>query len=403
MYVKLNFTTNVTQKTVWRIFQDIIATAGTTSIAAFQTRANTSYHPDLKVVDYANSEIIRGVDPTGVKAMIHNQNTFDSSFNFHLRQEVHDDPGTYYYISILSVGDNQSRSYFRVGDTLTGDIAAASSIGVGIANIDDFHGSNFDQVSPIYSPSAYLGYDATFGNTITGFKAYLTNNCFMFSFNSGTLGVTGYSDSFNTTASYSGPWMFMQYKRFDHHNNTGNGIIPLIFPNCDVSHIGFGQGVHWTNPVNTTASGTGSNAAPFRAFNLINASHRIGSSYPTVYAPIVAHTVGYRSAEQIALSYEVVDTSGIYDYSTRKVIDERANYRHPTFDLNNSGYGLFPIGWSNLYLGNHGGNFTELNNVYVFNGEYQPGDELGIGEKVYTIWPGYVGYSNRFGIAIPKE
>lgn len=403
MYIKLNFTTNVTQKTVWRIFQDIIATSGTTSIAAFETRAEASYHPNLKVVDYANSEIIRGVDPTGVEAMIHNQNTYDSSFNFHLRQEVHDDPGTYYYISVVSDGDNQSRSKLQIGDTLSGNIATASSIGVNIANVDDFHGTNINQVSPIYAPTTHIGYDTSFGNDVTGFKAYLTNNCFIFSMNSGTLGVTGYSDSFNTTASYTGPWMFMQYKRFDHHNNTGNGIIPLIFQNSDVSHQGFGKSVHWNNMMNTRASGTGDDNMPFRAFNLIDANHRIGSNYPTVYAPTVAHTVGYRSTEQHALNYENNDTAGINDLSVRKVIDSRANYRHPTYDLNNSGYGLFPIGWSNLYYGNHGGNCTELNNVYIFNGEYQPGDEMGIGEKVYTIWPGFVGYVDRFGIAIPKE
>ena len=63
-----------------------------------------------------------------------------------------------------------------------------------------------------------------------------------------------------------------------------------------------------------------------------------------------------------------------------------------------------PIGWENFTRGCHGGNVSEQAGIYVFNGDYQPGDVFALGGKVYMIWPLYgLGYASRIGISVPKE
>lgn len=402
MYVKINFTQTTPQKTVWRIFEDIVSNSTITSTAALETRSQ-SYHPDLQVIDFENTEIIRSVDPTGVIARINSGDTNPGRWAFHLRQEVYDDPGTYYYYTVDTDGVNDyNRSKHKVSDTLDGDITTATSIPVNEANAQDFRGTFLNTVSPAYNPREYTGLDANLGD-INSFKAYLTDVCFIYSYTTGSVGTTGYTDTFNSNLSYSGPILCMQYRRFDHFNNAGNGIIPVALSQTSSRGVSFGTNEHWINTINT--NGTFNQNAPLRLFNMVDAGHRIGSSYPINYGQYVAHSVGYASYEHYPANAEaVVTTTGQPTNLTKsKVIDERVNYRHATFDLASNGYGLLPWGWTNNTRGNHGGNFTELNNVYVFNGDYQPGDEIGVGEKIYSIWPGYVGYTNRFGIAIPKE
>lgn len=402
MYIKLNFTANVTQKTVWRLVQDIVETNTITSIAALQTRS-AAYHAHLKSnIDWDNSEIIRTLDPVNTNARISIHTTNDSGFYFTLRQQIHDSPGEYIYYHIYD-GTYEYRPLVRVSDAVDNNFDAATSIPVSVPNVDDYRGSQLLPAGSIYNFPTHIAYEGENGNDLRSFKAYITNDTFMFSFYAKSVGSTGYGTTFNNNTYYTGPWMFMQYRRFDYFNTPENGILPVIFsnPHETTRNLGFGLDYHWNNAVNTRSSQT--NRAPFRIFNMISADDRIGSSYPTIYFPHVAHSAGYATAEGRALIYEAYDTSGVTDVSLGNVISSTANERFPTADLSGNGYGLLPIGWTNTAYGNMGGNITDLNNVYFFNGEYQPGDEIAVGEKIYSLWPGYYGYSNRFAVAVPKE
>lgn len=413
MYIKLNFNSAITAKGMWRLLTDIVNTSSVTSVAQLQARATAAgYNGALgvSVLDADNSEIIRTVDPVNTQMHIHTAGNEDYSFTCTIQQRVHDDPTTYYYGQMLSSrennGNDQDQARFNVGTAATGggNIAAQPQLSPSLANNDDYRGTNVALAGQVYNGTNYHHHDGpALGTNIQSIKAYITDECFVWSVYGGAVGSSGYGTTFNNGNNYSGMWGMMQYRRYDHFNNPGNGIIPMCWVQDmdDLARCGFGRNEHWVNTVNTNSTLT--TRAPFRAMNIVNANHRIGSSYPIEYFPHVAHMIGMRSYEQQDADYENRDASGINDVSVSKVIDSRANYRHPNSNLNANGYGLFPLGWTNTTKGNMGGNFTDLNNIYIFNGEYQPGDEIAIGEKVYSLWPGYVGYTNRFAIAIPKE
>jgi hypothetical protein len=81
----------------------------------------------------------------------------------------------------------------------------------------------------------------------------------------------------------------------------------------------------------------------------------------------------------------------------------QTNYRYPSDDLLSTGFGLMPFGWEATTYGNYGGNASDQNGVYIFNGEYTPGDTFVYNSKTYMIWPMYSGNSNRVGFAVPME
>jgi len=399
---------------MWRLLTDIVNTSSVTSIAQLQARATAaSYNSALgvSVLDADNSEIIRTVDPVNTQMHIATPGTEDYSWDCIIQQRVHDDTSTYYYGHMESSkengGNDDDQAKFNVGTAVTvggGNISGQSQLAPSVSNVDDFRGSNINLTGQTYTGINWFHHDAGgLGNNIQSIKAYITDECFVWSVYGGAVGSTGYGTTFNSGNSYSGLRGMLQYRRYDHFNNPGNSIIPMcwIQDMDDLARCGFGRDAHWNNPVNTNSALT--TRAPFRAMNIVNASPRIGSTYPIEYFPHVAHMIGMRSYEQQDADYESRDGSGVTDVSVGKVIDSRANYRHPSSDLNANGYGLFPLGWSNTTKGNMGGNFTDITNIYIFNGDYQPGDEIGVGEKVYSLWPGYHGYSNRFAIAIPKE
>lgn len=415
MYIKLNFNTAMTAKGMWRLLTDIVNTSSVTSIAQLQARAAAaSYNGALNIpnLDVDNSEIIRTVDPVNTQMHIAVPGTQDYAWDCMIQQRVHDDPTTYYYGHMQSSTENgandDDQAKFNVGTAVTssgGNIAAAGQLAPSLSNADDYRGTDINLTGQTYTGINYHHHDANgLGHNIYAIKAYITDECFLWSIYGGSgTGSSGYGTTFNNGDYYSGLRGMMQYRRYDHFNNPANGIIPMcwIQDMDDLARCGFGRNEHWIATVNTNSTLT--TRAPFRAMNIVNASHRIGSSYPIEYFPHVAHMIGMRSYEQMHADYETRDGSGAGDLSVGKVIDSRANYRHPNSNLNANGYGLFPLGWTNTTKGNMGGNFTDLNNVYIFNGDYQPGDEIAVGEKLYSLWPGYVGYTNRFAIAIPKE
>ena len=66
-------------------------------------------------------------------------------------------------------------------------------------------------------------------------------------------------------------------------------------------------------------------------------------------------------------------------------------------------YAHVPWGWNKHSYGAMGGSISELSNIYLFNGFYQPADEYTIGSTTYSIWPTYDGSLAKLGLAIPKQ
>jgi len=68
-------------------------------------------------------------------------------------------------------------------------------------------------------------------------------------------------------------------------------------------------------------------------------------------------------------------------------------------------YILQPIVWNRVDYNNIGGLITDKAGVYLFNGEYLPGDEFTVNSSgiTYSIWPLADGWSQRIGFAVPKK
>jgi hypothetical protein len=64
---------------------------------------------------------------------------------------------------------------------------------------------------------------------------------------------------------------------------------------------------------------------------------------------------------------------------------------------------MLPILWRCSFYGNTGGNTSAQTGVFLFNGDYFPGDEFTNGGITYKIWPVWAGYSDRIGLAVPKQ
>jgi len=402
MYLKLNFSSNTSIMSCLRLLTSIVNDNTITSISALQSKAGN--WNAANTVDYDTSEIIRTVDPVNTKCQINNGTTYDYSFYFNMEQRVHDDPNTKYYIcydsnsgtSTAATSSYQAR--VRVASGLAGGTIDASGFSVTTGNNDDFQGTYVRPGGSI-NTGGWAVSQGSNGSNIRTFGVYLTDETFMwYATNQPT--ALGFGTTYNAATSYTGINIFSQYERYDHHNNPGNGIIPLFYSFPWGTAASFGANEHWDNTVNNNNI---YGPHGFKVFNLVNAQHRIGNSYPIEYNPRVAQTIGSRNYEHAAGTYRNNDTAGINDLSVERVIDKTADYRHATSDLNSAGFGLLPLGWANTVKGNMGGDVTSISNVYVFNGDYFPGDEFGLGEKIYTIWPGYAGYTNRLGIAIPKE
>ena len=84
-------------------------------------------------------------------------------------------------------------------------------------------------------------------------------------------------------------------------------------------------------------------------------------------------------------------------------VSTAASTRYPNTTLTSTGFGLMPFGWEASYFGNFGGNASEQSGVYLYNGDYVPGDTFSANGKIYMIWPMWSGYSNRVGFAVPME
>lgn len=400
MYFKINFTSNSNQKSIWRIFTELVNNQNITSISQLQSiSAAGSWNSALTNIDWDSSEIIRTVDPINTKAQINSyRSSYGLEFYFTMEQQVYDDPSKkYYYRIVPNSNDNSAnRGKLEVCNAISGSMDSAG-IAPTITTNDDLRGTRIDGVGSKQT-YGFVGNDGSLGSNIRTFCGYLTDTTFAW-YTTSEASPTGFGTTFNNSGTYSGVFLNSQYRRFDHHNNTDNDIIPWLYTYPYATAAGWGANHTWVNHVNTNNIYGNHNLT---AFNMVDASPRIGNSYPIRYFEKVAHTIGSASAENKIFVSTYLDTAGTgTTYS--KTISSVADERFPTSDLNGNGFGLLPLGWTNTTRGNMGGDITSLSNIYIFNGDYYPGDEFAIGEKTYAIWPGFVGYTNRIGIAIPKE
>ncbi len=405
MFIKLNFTANTRFTVPFRILADIINTNTVTSVSTLQSRHSSASSTLLTNLDAANSLIIRTVDPTSTKAVVYSANISANNINMIVEQPVYDSATQKIYSQIFSA--TSDIPYFDIGTSITGGTMASSTMGIGIAENNAVAqgtnltlGGNYGRISGILNSGTGL-------DNIRTFWAYVTNKCFIWavtnasSFNVGFYGANG---DYTTPAKFGGPFIQTQYTRFDYHNTEANNVFPVLFSNQRTAGIGFGTVSDITTVQNINFS-SNTTSVPLRINSCISALPQVGASWPRVLNQQVHLTIGGRSTgfygANVAPVTGTVSSATAASYAGS--ISSAASTRYPNTTLTGTGFAMLPFGWEATTIGNHGGNATDQCGVYIFNGDYAPGDTFVYNNKIYMVWPLYSGFSNRVGLAVPME
>lgn len=417
MFIKLNFTENKDLWDIFRILTDIINTPSVSSVSALQTRiTQASYNAELiSGFDATNSEIIRSVSPTTTKAHFcrESQNSSQyAKFRFTMEMVVHDAPDTKMYLQYYNSQTSNNYCYFSIADGITGGTITSSqqalSESIFITSSPANRGTLLTLTGTPYDTNNLISTSSF--STIRTFWAYITDKSFVWCATLGTSYTNGWGTTYNNAGTFMGPYVNSMYTRYDYWNQDSNGIIPFMYSNPRGNSVGYGNTTDgasradFTTPNNSMYT---SNQAilPMRVFNIVDAHPAVTTSFPIVYHPPVNVKLGGRSEQFVAHTYSLngtASTAATSSYGRNLAIN--AAERWPTTDLSGTGFMNQPIGWENSYRGCHGGNLSEQASVYIFNGDYQPGDVFSLGGKIYMIWPMYgVGYASRIGLSVPKE
>jgi len=410
MFIKLNYTSDKRLTAIFRVVTDIINTPSVTSISALQTRATAAPYDAtlLAGLDAANSEIVRTVNPTGVVA--HYATPAQPNYGGHaftLQFGSYDNSATKYYVQYVNstTAASQVTSTFKLGNSLTGGTMSSSQMALNVSDVaTTVAQGTMLTVGNSLTAGATTTSSTSGHTTIRTFWAYITNTTMIWGTTNATSTASGWPSAYNDATKFSGPHIISQYTRYDYHNTDSNGIIPVMYTNPRVAGLGFGIRTDYNQAWNPEYT-SDTTSLPFRVYNLVSALPQVGTSWPIVYNPHVQHVVNGRNSNYVgwntALTLGAITSSTGASYGSG--IASTSAYRYPTTDLTGTGFALLPLQWEATYKGNFGGNASDQGGFYIFNGDYVPGDTFTMNNKIWTVWPMSYGYTDRIGLAIPKE
>lgn len=408
MFIKLQYTADTRITVPLRVLKEIINTSGITSVSSLQSTW-TTWDATLKAnFDAANSNIIRTTSPTGTTAHIAVGTGGDSylsygEFAFTIEQPTYDAAGSKIYTQLSTPASN-NYVFYNIGSAITGGTISSSSAaptvseGVGATlygTVLTMGGNPLSSANPIFAPSNGSG-------NIRTFWAYITDKCFFFATTNGTTYNSGWGSTYADSTKFCGPFFQTQYTRYDYHNLDSNGIVPVIYTSPRSTGMGYGT-VNDISTVQNILFTANASTVPIRAHSMVSAAPQVGSAWPKIYNQYVNMTYASRSTGTInANQVQNLGTVGSsISPSFAGGITTAASTRYTNATLTATGFGLMPFGWEANYYGNHGGNASDQCGVYIFNGDYVPGDTFTYNSTVYMVWPLHSGYSNRVGFAVP--
>lgn len=416
MLVKLNYTVDKDFKVGFRILNQIINDPTIISTATLQNNLVTqSAHASLTTgLDYVNCSVIRVNTLTSCVSNYAQPTNGYYSSAFTIRQTVYDTTSTYFYIQVADTTAGAGGQVFTnakiiIGQTISsGSFNTATSMSLASASLSSVGGTQVvlnSAATGYYSyPSQPWAASAIGYSQIRCFWFYVTDTCFIFALTHQTSAPLGFGSTYNSTSNYSGPWIFSQYSRFDYFNTNQNGVIPYLMTNSRGNDgFGFGYSTDWdsVHHVNYAPRQNIANP-PFIVQNLVSALPYVGTSWPLVYQQQVNWGPGIRYDDQFALTASGTNGVTRANSTANPVLFTTVSTRYPSADLATTAFAMLPILWRATQYGNTGGNTSAQSGVYLFNGDYFPGDEYTNNGIRYIIWPVYAGYSQRIGLAIPK-
>ena len=411
MLLKLQFTTDRTIAQILKIVADIINNPAISTQANLATLVAT--HDTAMgglTFDSNNSNIWRtGTGKqaltTLTKANYSKPSAVSGTFNFTLEQSIYDANTVKYYNQIYDiVGGATYNAKHILGGTISPAFTTTSeSANVFYSKTTTTSGSNFDisggsSLGNTNSNTGWTSKDISgvlynpinTNNTIRTAWFFITDNCFLYALSATSqTGYIGFPNGgyYDTVSYYSGPFFSTQYTRYDYFNNSTNNIYPIAYTNF-TRNSGFISGadcIYAWNPLSTNTS----SSAALRVMNLIQAQASTNTTWPiSSYIP-VTWGVGTRFSDMTPLNASGAVINGLSagrDYAAyTPAINTTVGTRYPSTDLKSNGFAMLPLTWRHSYYGNHGGNISNQNGIYLFNGDYFPGDEIMYNNKTYII------------------
>lgn len=407
MFVKLQYTTSRPLSNFLRVLADIINNTNITSVSHLLTRMNTAnYHTDLtNNFDAAYSEIIRTATTDNTVAHISKPGivssdyyaTLGHGYKFTIQQKVYNSESLYY--TQLSNPGKDTVSTFRVGTTIDNSIAS-SSWDVTAPTYDyNANGTDLALVNDAGFPTEVKNFSTlTLYNTVW---AYITPTTFVISCCNNSGSRNGFTSSL-ATPNYQGPLIISQYSPRDYWNTSSNGILPVVYANPNRTIGSFFRESDITTPNNTLSSTP--EECLFYMYNTI-------SGVPSATA--VSWTIEYNKKTALGILSRYGD---VVPLSTVNSVDAAAGYvangspfsttkqaRIFSSDMSKKVFPLYPISFRRN--GSRGGNITDQSGIFLFHGDFAPGDEIYNDGKKYMLMPmtGNEGVSYRVAWAVPKE
>lgn len=452
MFIKLNFSTAQTTNTFLEALYLIMSTRTTYTSDSGKTNIQTLLSNNLSssvssttkdsirnYLDAYNSEILN-TSISGTWPLVH----------FYYNAST---PALTFRFKIADVNSSNVYSYTQITPTAFVHSGASTA---GAALVTDSYVT--DSALLLTTPSSSQVWSAS---SAYCYFVYITPTAIVWAAsNPASKTSTGWNMISSTWANtiQSGPYISSQYTRLDVWNNNTNGIIPTCWTNGYVSErpyygISYTADIGWGNTVNSfkfNPRSTSSSTTAFSIMNTVDATPNTTGiwSVTSGYGQKVSFGTNIRNfQDQTSLATTTNNTSGsgstfhtattgTYVTFSKSTVTEGTTrsawhgiqgaslypttvvlptigvpsstttnyYRWPTANAIPSGsFSLQPIVWNRADFNNIGGLITDKAGVYLFNGEYVPGDEFTVSNTIYSIWPLADGYSNRIGLAVPKR
>jgi len=346
--------------------------------------------------------------------------TVSHTYQWYVQQEAYDNANYKHCFRILDTSSTTNATVTSIADhfsSVTGSMVsgitseAFSDYNYGGASVGG-SGTLANNLSAAPTTQDYY-FKSTFLTGITGATMFITDNCFAVFFTGNSVsfpnGVP--AGTYATGGSYvRGISLAAQYTRTDPWNNSTSNIPPWVYAGISVADTNTGAGfmnssVRFTSPQNvnfTTTPGInhlladrGINATPSNTL----------STFPFVERVPASLGIGNRFDDSSGLTVSAVGVTSSSSYSSQNgpALSNTAGARFISADLKSTSYALLPMTWCNRVQNNAGGSISDRSGIYIFNGDYFPGDTLVSGTKTYILWNGCIDQFNRIALAIPRE
>ena len=412
MYIKLNYSSDKNILDCIRTVDDIINNPSVTSVGALTSRISAAPYGAGITTGFVSgtSEIYRTVSPSVTKSHFFASVLSTGQFKWTLQFGSYDNTATNYYIQLQNTGASLTTGVNSVvGNSITGGTITSSTCAITLSNSNTGGGGTDLTVAGSTYGLKTAGYylaNSTNGQTnVRTFWCYVNDKCLIMSWTAASSFNNGWGSTYADSSKQLGPYIFSQYTRFDYHNTDANGIIPLIFSDFGRgSGQGFGTALDYNGINNILFPAGSAGSLPLLVYNMVNALPAVTSAWPIQYASVVVPTFGFRETSFSAANAKLLGAEATATAPTiGKAVASAAAERFPNANLSGTSFQFIPLGWTSNRYGNTGGNASDKGGFYLFCGDYQPGDELTLNGKTWSVWPLWAGYADRLGLAIPKE